>query len=686
MRFRIFLCLTAIVVSGLGFSAALAVEPNAEEMACKARFVEQRLGSHVAMLPFSFVYDGQPSSELLRTWKVERTSQPLDDQRTQITIRFTAPDTGLVVRCEAIEYRDFPTVDWTLYFQNLGSADTPVLEDIQALDTRFERDARDEFMLHHTNGSSQGPADYQPLESELPAGKSLHFAPVGGRGSNGTWPYFNLQWGEEGAIVVVGWPGQWAADFVRDQAHGIQVRAGQEGTHFKLLPGEEVRTPRIVVQFWRGADWLRGQNLWRRWMMAHNMPKPGGKLPAPMILGGCSLAFEEMMKADEPSVLAFLNRWVEKGLRIDYLWMDTGWCPFGKEWWRVLALEPDRQRFPRGLRPISDEAHAKGIKTLAWFDVERVAEDSWLAQNHPEWVTRLPGNPSGLLDLGNPEARAWLVQRVDSLLIEQGIDLYRQDFNIDPLDYWRSKDAADRQGIAEIKHITGYLAYWDELRQRHPNMLIDSCASGGRRNDLETMRRSVPLWRSDYSLEPVGTQCHSYGISLWLPYSGTGTVACASDSAWRKGGRPVEPYGFWSNSCPSVNCAADIRGEDTDFAALRQLFDRFHKIAHHYYGDFYPLLPYSLEKNAWIAWQYDLPEEGEGMVQAFRRSESSDESKHLKLQGLEPAATYVVTDIERDKTWQGTGQELANPGLLVHADSKPYAVVLTYRKVNAKQR
>ena len=120
--------------------------------------------------------------------------------------------------------------------------------------------------------------------------------------------------------------------------------------------------------------------------------------------------------------------------------------------------------------------------------------------------------------------RKWLTEHVDRLLNEQGIDLYRQDFNMDPLGYWRGADSPDRQGISEIKHVTGYLAYWDELRRRHPKMLIDSCASGGRRNDLETMRRAVPLWRSDYAFEAIGHQCMMYGLSLWLPFHGTGTV------------------------------------------------------------------------------------------------------------------------------------------------------------------
>ena len=73
--------------------------------------------------------------------------------------------------------------------------------------------------------------------------------------------------------------------------------------------------------------------------------------------------------------------------------------------------------------------------------------------------------------------------------------------------------------MTENLHVQGYLAYWDALRRRHPGMLIDSCASGGRRNDIETLRRAVPLLRSDYQAfdgNPVyalGNQCQTYGLS-----------------------------------------------------------------------------------------------------------------------------------------------------------------------------
>ena len=60
-------------------------------------------------------------------------------------------------------------------------------------------------------------------------------------------------------IIAVGWPGQLATRFIRDKENGLRIRAGQELTHFKLLPGEEVRTPLVALQFWKGGDWLRAR-------------------------------------------------------------------------------------------------------------------------------------------------------------------------------------------------------------------------------------------------------------------------------------------------------------------------------------------------------------------------------------------------------------------------------------------
>ena len=854
---------------------AWALSPTPQELEAEKRFAAEKLLSiDPANVPFSFVYDGRHSSELLKTWPRDAKTENLDSARTKRTIRYTDPQTGLQLRCEAIEYHDFPTIEWTLFFRNTSGSETPILENVQALDTAWRRSRDGEFLLHHAAGSQANRSDYGPRETPLPPKATKRLGGAGGRPTNVNWSYFNLQWDDEGVIVVVGWPGQWAADFTRDEGQGIRIRAGQERVRTKLLPGEEIRSPLIVLQFWRG-DHLRSQNLWRRWMMAHSMPKPGGKLPPPQFVASSSRAYKEMIDANEQNQIMHIDRYLEEELRIDYWWMDAGWYIQQHGWPQVGTWEVDPKRFPRGLRPISDHAHSKGVKILVWFEPERVMPGTWLYEHNREWLlpppldpnhplaglrswsssrlggsdpcvthnpTRRPrtmanvrwepgrlafhpgpkgeysvvrwtapeagkyavhavflaidrdtttdvhvlhggrsvfdaainaagqgrqvthdgrlalakgdtldfvvgwGNgthicdstglevlltaPSGktydaakqfhaqrnssgpwsyghlrpgpspdsgtfrpydrpgkagegsprLLNLGNPEARQWLTDHVDKLLTEQGIDLYRQDFNIDPLRFWRAADSPDRQGITENKHVCGYLAYWDELRRRHPNMLIDSCASGGRRNDLETMRRAVPLWRSDYAYEAIGHQCMTYGISLWLPYHGTGTVASAAAPYYGGGKMAVEPYAFWSNTAPSLGCGIDVREREIDYDALRRLYSQWRQLSRFYYGDFYPLTPYSQDNRAWIAWQFNDPERGEGAVQAFRRPESPVEQSRLKLHDLDLDATYTITIFDTPNPTQSTGRELMTTGLPITLPTKPSAAVAIYRR------
>ena len=181
----------------------------------------------------------------------------------------------------AVEYRDFPTVEWTLYFKNTGTADTPILADIQALDATFE--PRRQGRVHAAPPHAAVPClpnDYEPLETPLGPGATKRITAAGGRPTNTRSALLQRRAGPgEGVIVVVGWPGQWAAEFARD--------AGDRPAHSRR-PGADAlqAAPR------RGGphaadrrcssgqgDRIRSQNVWRRWMLAHNLPRPGGKLP-----------------------------------------------------------------------------------------------------------------------------------------------------------------------------------------------------------------------------------------------------------------------------------------------------------------------------------------------------------------------------------------------------------------------
>ena len=665
-------------------SAENTAKPTAEEMASGREWIALNLGRDASVPPFSFKYGDRTSSDFLKDCDTEYASEELDECRTRRTLTYTDSHTGLQVRCVAVEYDDFPVVEWTLYFKNTGTSDIPILSDIQALDIGLNFGAEeneDRVVLHHFAGGFAEPSAYRPFQAVMQPGTNKRFSGAGGRPTNTDMSYFNLEGRkDEGVIVVVGWPGQWSADFSCSSDKTMHVTAGQELTHFTLHPQEEVRTPLIALLFWKNRDWIDSQNIWRRWMMDHNMPKPYGQLPEPRVLGSSYRVYGEMVNATEENQIMFINRYIEENLKLQYWWMDAGWYPCDGGWGNVGTWEVDTERFPRGLRAISDYAHSKDIKTMVWFEPERVSANTWLTENHPEWV--LGGADGGLLDLGNPEALNWLTNHVDELLTQQGIDVYRQDFNMDPLDYWRGNDAENRQGITEIKHVTGYLAYWDELIRRHPNMLIDTCASGGRRNDLETLRRAVPLWRTDYQYEPVGEQCQTYGISFWIPYHGGGNVADASADYGGAGHTSVESYAFWSTCYPSINSAIDIRVKEIDYEALRKLHRQRREIVDYYYGDFYPLTPYSLENNVWIAWQFNMPESGEGMVQAFRRPENETDTCIFTLHGLAPESDYKLNTFDVAGEAVMSGGELMETGLAIPIKDCPGAAVVMYERVD----
>ena len=640
----------------------------------------------IAPAPFSFLYGGRPSAELVKRWKLSRQQRELDVRRIEHQLSWTDPDSGLEARCVAVAYRDFPTVEWTVYFRNSGRSDTPLLESIQSLDGPLGPGSEGEPVLHHFKGALADPDDYRPRQTVLGPGASVRMGTDGGRPCNRDLPYFNLAWPGGGVIVAVGWPGQWAASFARAGSRAVRVRAGQELTRFRLHPGEQVRTPLMVLQFWRG-DRLESHNVWRRWMLAHSLPRPGGKLPPPLLVACSSHQFGEMIGANEENQKLFIDGYLAHGLKIDYWWMDAGWYKNDGTWVNVGTWEVDPKRFPRGLRAITNHAHSKGVKSIVWFEPERVTKGSWLYESHPEWLRKpadLPGplayqGPWRLLNLGDRAAWSWLVEHVDKTLRQQGIDLYRQDFNMDPLYFWRSNDAPDRQGITEIHYVTGYLAYWDELRRRHPDMLIDSCASGGRRNDLETLRRAVPLIRSDYLFEPTSQQCHTYGVSFWYPFHGTGTLVGPS-KIFSIPTENVDPYPFRSQMAPNVTACWDVRRTDLDYAMLRTLSEQLRRIQPCYFGDYYPLTPYTDAADEWMAWQFNRPDLRAGMVQAFRRPKCQAAQARLKLRGLEPAASFVVTDLDAADAKTILGRDLTEQGLAVTLTKRPAAAVIVYQR------
>ena len=675
----------------LGQSGDLSGFCTENERGAARGFVASAWRDVARKFPFSFKYAGVSSREFLHHWQFERDTEALDDKRIRISVKVTDPETGLVLRAETIEYRDFPAVEWTLYFKNGGSSDTPIISEISAVDFEVAHNPADEFTLHHNKGARASGSDFEPYATGLGIGQRTYMRTVGGRPSNGTLPYFNIAWPrpDRGVILAIGWPGQWQASFERDVGSTLHVKAGQENMHFKLHPGEEVRSP-LIALVWYFGDWIRGQNVWRRWMVQHNVPRQRGKLAPTQLVACSSHQFAEMIKANEENQKHFADRYLEEKMPLSHWWMDAGWYKNDGTWINTGTWEVDPKRFPRGLRAITDHIHKKGLKSIVWFEPERVTQKSWIFENHPDWVLDPPPNPGGqlydkswrLLNLGNDEARNWLIEHVDGLLNSEGIDVYRQDFNLDPLYFWRKNDAPDRQGITELKYCAGYLAYWDALLGRHADLRIDSCASGGRRNDLETLRRSVPFVRSDHLFEPRSQQSHNYGFSLWVPYHGTGTHVGRS-AIGQHSTTAVDVFAFRSHMSCTVTACWDMRDKELDYDTLRKLSAQLMETAPNYMGDFYPLTPYVTEivADVWLAWQWNRPEAGKGAIHAFRRSEDLEPRKRFRLRGLDPKGVYQIDNVDSDDDIVRSGEELGRHGLVIELPEPRSAALILYSKV-----
>lgn len=619
-----------------------------------------------AHLPCSFCYDGQVMHGIPDAWHPVTTKRALDANIVETVVEGTDAATGLTIRMEMQEYRDFPVVEWVVWLTNAGSKPSPLLSDLQALDATFTGDAP---ILWHCNGDFWNEEGYTAQETPLPVGSKLACFPTGGRSCDGAFPYFRLQFAGGGLTLAIGWPAQWSATFT-GLAEGVAMKAGQQLTNLRLQPGERIRTPRMTVLSWTG-DTTRAINLWRRWYLAHILPRPDGQPLQPALAVCGTEGGEEFTGATEENQLRFLEQFAQADIDFDVWWIDAGWYPCRyqqgeRRWWYTGTWMPDPERFPRGLQPIAQHAATHQARLLLWFEPERVYPDSQIWREHSEWL--LKGNTPawcadcGLLNLGISACRQWLTDYISTLIQQQGIGIYRQDFNFPPLAFWRENEPADRQGMNENLHVQGYLQYWDDLLARNPGLWIDSCASGGRRNDLETMRRSVPLHYSDYgySDHPVKAAFH-HTLYQWLPYIKDIPLPSSEDPQPMAG---IDSYAYHCAMAAMLFAVIDLGRDEAYLASSRNIIGIWRRAADYLlYGDYYPLTPTSRSGEQWIAWQFDRPEHGSGVVQGIRHAACPDEALTVMLHELDLEAGYLFENPETGEEISRTGADIVREGL-----------------------
>jgi alpha-galactosidase len=170
----------------------------------------------------------------------------------------------------------------------------------------------------------------------------------------------------------------------------------------------------------------------------------------------------------------------------------------------------------------------------------------------------------------------------------------------------------------------------------------------------------------------LGNQGHTYGISRWLPFHGQGVYPTSNDTS----------YYIRSHFAPGFAIVVDVRAPRIDWETLRRMGAQWREVADCMLGDYYPLTPYSLEADQWIAWQFDRPDRGDGMIQAFRRDRCREKLQALRLYGLDPVASYDFEDLDTGVTVRLSGSQLLSHGLPIAVEARPGASLISYRRVD----
>jgi len=200
------------------------------------------------------------------------------------------------------------------------------------------------------------------------------------------------------------------------------------------------------------------------------------------------------------------------------------------------------------------------------------------------------------------------------------------------------------------------------------------------------MKRSIALHRSDVPLHPDyadTVQAYNLGLFPWVPlHGGLVVLSQLSTYSFRSAYCPALLVGWPDEGLPPSTWITDVarRWSTVDPDFLRRLMKEYRSVRPYISGDYYPMTPYSRAADAWVGWQFDRPDLGEGMVQMFRRRQSAEGSRTVKLRGLSPDARYALTDLDGGGTQERTGRDLLESGLSVAIEDRPGSAIIAYKK------
>lgn len=439
-----------------------------------------------------------------------------------------------------------------------------------------------------------------------------------------------------------------------------------EGFSWELNQGETFQTPEVVMVY-SDQGLNKMSQVYHRLYRTRLMRGYWRDKARPILLNNWEATYFDF---NEEKILNIAKKAKEVGVELFVL--DDGWFGARNDDYRGLGdWYVNLEKLPDGISGLSRKIEALGLKFGLWVELEMVNKDSDLYRAHPDWIIGAPGRFEShgrhqhVLDFSRKEVVDYIYEMISKVLRESSISYIKWDMNRYMSEPYSRGASAAHQGMVMHKYILGVYDLYTRLTTEFPEILFESCASGGARFDPAMLYFAPQTWTSDDTdaSERVKIQ---YGTSMVYPVVSMGSHVSAVPNHQLLRTTPLETrgnvayFGTFGYEL-DLNLLSD---EEIEIVKKQITFMKQYRDLIQVEGDFYRLLsPFAGNDAAWMVVSRDQTEAIAGFYQRLNKINAS--WLHLRLQGLNEDSLYEVSRnvLGETKSYQAYGSELMYAGI-----------------------
>ena len=434
-----------------------------------------------------------------------------------------------------------------------------------------------------------------------------------------------------------------------------------EGFSWTLKKGETFQTPEAVLVY-------SGEGLGKMSRTFHRLYRKRlargywRDRVRPVVINNWEATF---MDFTEDKILKFAE--TARKLGVEMMVLDDGW--FGHRDDDTSSLGdwyPDPKKLPQGIRGLAEKIENMGMKFGLWIEPEMVNKDSRLYEEHPDWVIRVPyreachGRNQFVLDFSKEEVVDYIGDQISGILRNAPVSYIKWDMNRSISEAFSQGRKAEEQGKLFHRHILGVYRLYERLTSEFPEVLFESCASGGARFDPGMLYYAPQCWTSD-NTDAVERLRIQYGTSFVYPLSSMGCHVSEAPNQQTFRNTPLSTRAETAYfGCFGYEMDLDTLTEEEKEEVKEQIqyYKRIRKLVMD--GTFYRLIsPFEGDEAAWMVVSEDKRHALAGYYRM--RQPANAPLKRLTLKGLDPDVRYQI----RETGLEAYGDELMRAGMAI---------------------